>query len=78
MSYVTFDIDHETETITFGLPAIKGIASTKNNGLKSFEPEKDIDIYLDSDNWDDLDFDTLSKLDGFPESELHPTDFTEY
>ena len=54
MSYVIFDIDHETETITFCLPAIKGIASTKNNRLKSFEPEteKDIDIYLDSDNWD--------------------------
>ena len=52
MSYVTFDIDHDTETITFGLPAIKGIATTKNNRLKSFEPEKDIDIYLDADNWD--------------------------
>ena len=59
MSYVTFDINHETKTITFGLPAIKGIASTKNNRLKSFEPEpeKDIDIYLDSDNWaDDVEF----------------------
>ena len=48
MSYVTFDIDHETETLTFGL---KGIASTKNNRLKSFDSEKDVDVYLDADNW---------------------------
>ena len=43
MSYVIFDIDHETETITFCLPAIKGIASTKNNRLKSFEPDYEPD-----------------------------------
>ena len=49
MSYVTFDIDHETETIIFGLPAIKGIAAAKNNTLKSFEPEiePDYDFFYD-------------------------------
>ena len=50
MSYVTFDINHDTQTITFGL---KGIASTKNNRLKSFEPE----IEPDYDDFDkDLEY----------------------
>ena len=43
MGYVTFTIDHETETIAFGLPTIKGIAATKNNRLKSFEPDYEPD-----------------------------------
>ena len=46
MSYVTFDINHDEKIITFGL---KGIASTKNNRLKSFEPDYEPDYDFDSD-----------------------------
>lgn len=60
MSYVTFEIKNNTVIIGKPNKSMKGIASTKNNALKELpaevdisEIDSDIDLYLDSDNWDE-------------------------